>query len=302
MLAQLPSIFLDVVAPVFAVVALGWALGPRLGLEARTLSRVAYYVFVPAFTFDVIGRADVPLSTAGRMAAFAVVTHLSFGAIAWAVARALGRSREVTAAWVMLSVFGNVGNFGLALITFRLGGAALVPATIYFIVILLTSFVVCVGVAAWTRGGGLAAVGSVFRTPALVVAVPALAVSAWHLHVPLMVQRTVGLLGAAMIPTMLFVLGVQLAETRALRPSRDAVMVAGLRLVVAPAVAWLVAAPFGLSGLERASGILQAGMPAAILVAIIATEYGIAPGFVTTAVLLSTVASLPTLTVLLGLV
>ncbi len=299
---QLPSIFLDVVAPVFAVVALGWVLGPRLGLEARTLSRVAYYVFVPAFTFDVIGRADVPLATAGRMAAFAVVTHLSFGAIAFAAARLLRRSREVTAAWVMLSVFGNVGNFGLALITFRLGDAALVPATIYFIVILLTSFVVCVGVAAWTRGGGVAAVWSVFTTPAIVVAAPALAVSAWHLHVPLMVQRTVGLLGGAMIPTMLFALGVQLAETRALRPGRDVVLVTALRLVGAPAVAWALAGTFGLSGLERAAGILQAGMPVAILVAIIATEYEIVPGFVTAAVLFSTLASLPTLTVLLGLV
>ena len=79
-------------------------------------------------------------------------------------------------------------------------------------------------------------------------------------------------------------------------------MVSALRLVGAPAVAALLAAPFGLSGLERASGILQAGMPAAILVAIIATEYDIAPGFVTAAVLFSTLASLPTLTVLLALV
>ena len=302
MLAQLPSVFLDVVAPVFAIVALGWAVGGRLGLEARTLSRVAYYVFVPAFTFDVIGRSDVPLARAGRMAAFAVVTTLAFGAVAFLLARALRRTREVAAAWVMLSVFGNVGNFGLALVTFRLGDAALVPATIYFVAILLTSFVVCVGVAAWTRGGGLAAVGSVFTTPAIVVAVPALAVSAWHLHVPLMLQRTVGLLGGAMIPTMLFALGVQLAETKALRPDRDMVLVSALRLVGAPALAWLLAALFGLSGLERASGILQAGMPAAILVAIIATEYDIVPGFVTTAVLVSTLASLPTLTLLLALV
>lgn len=302
MLAQLPSVFLDVVAPVFAIVALGWVLGPRLGLDAKTLSRLAYYVLVPAFTFDVISRSEVPLATAGRMAGYAVVTHLAFGAIAFVLARALGRSREVTAAWVMLSVFGNVGNFGLALITFRLGPEALAPATIYFIVILLTSFVVCVGIAAWTRRGGLAAIGSVFRTPALIVAVPALLVSAWHLPIPLVLGRTVGLLGGAMIPTMLFVLGVQLSETRGLRPNLDMGIVAALRLVGAPAVAWLLAAPFGLSGLERASGILQAGMPAAILVAIIAKEYEIEPGFVTAAVLLSTLVSLPTLTVLLALV
>jgi predicted permease len=300
--AQLLSVFFDVVAPVFAIVALGWAVGPRLGLDARTLSRSAYYVFVPAFAFDVISRSQVPLASVGRMAAYAVVTHLAFGAIGFVVARALQRSREMVAAYVMLAVFGNVGNFGLALITFRLGDAALVPATIYFIVILLTSFVVCVGVAAWTRGGGVSAAASVFRTPALVVAVPAALVSATGVELPLFVSRTVGLLGGAMIPAMLFVLGVQLAEAKVLRPNADSVVVSALRLVGAPAVAWALAAPFGVTGLERAAGILQTGMPPAILVAIIATEYDIEPGFVTAAVLFSTVLSLPTLTVLLALV
>lgn len=302
MLAQLASIFVDVVAPVFAIVALGWALGPRLGLDGRTLSRVAYYVFIPAFAFDVIARSRVPLASAGRMAAYAAVAHVAFGAIAFVVARALRRPRKRIAAWVMLSVFGNVGNYGLAIVQFRLGDGALVPATIYFIAILLTSFVVCVGVAAWTRGGGLSAVASVFRTPAVIVAVPALLVSASGAELPLPLVRTVGLLGGAMIPSMLFVLGVQLAEAKALRPGADTFAVAALRLAVAPLVAWLLAAPFGVGGVERAAGIVQAGMPAAILVAIIAGEYDVEPGFVTATVLFSTLLSLPTLTVLLALV
>lgn len=302
MALELASVFVDVVAPVFAIVALGYFLGPRLGLDARTLSRAAYSVFVPAFTFDVIARSRVPLASAGRMAAYAVVTHLAFGAIAWLAARALRRPRDVTAAYVMLAVFGNVGNFGLALIQFRLGDAALVPATMYFVVVLLTSFVVCVGVAAWTRGGGVSAVASVFRTPALVVAVPAVLLSWKQVELPLAVSRSVGLLGAAMIPTMLFALGIQLTQTRALRPSGDMAAVAAIRLVVAPLVAALLAAPFGISGLERAAGIMQSGMPAAILVSIIAIEYDVAPGFATGAVFFSTVVSLPTLTVLLSLV
>lgn len=302
MATQLLSVFVDVVAPVFAIVAIGWVLGPRLALDARTLSRVAYYVFVPAFTFDVISRSRVPMVSAGRMAIYAIVTHLAFGGIAFALARLLRRPRKATAAWVMLSVFGNVGNFGLALIQFRLGEAALAPATIYFIVITLTSFAVCVAIAAWTRGGGLSAVVSVFRTPALLVAVPAVIVSGTDTELPLFLVRTVNLLGGAMIPAMLFVLGVQLAEAKALRPTGDTVIVAVVRLVGAPLVAWLLAAPFGLSGLERAAGILQAGMPAAVLVAIIATEYDVEPGFVTAAVLFSTLLSLPTLTVLLSIV
>jgi predicted permease len=302
MLTQLPSVFFDIVAPVFAIVALGYVLGPRLELDARTLSRAAYWVFVPAFTFDVIARSRVPVGSAARMAAYAVVTHLLFALVAWAIAWALRRPREVRAAYVMLAVFGNVGNFGLALVQFRLGEEALAPATLYFVVVLLTSFVVCVGVAAWTKGGGLSAVGSVLKTPAIVVAAPAALVSWSGVELPLFVTRSVGLLGAAMIPTMLFALGLQLVSARTLRPGADHVAVAAVRLVLAPAIAALLAASFGVSGIERAAGILQSGMPAAVLVSIIAIEYDVAPTFATGAVFFSTLVSLPTLTVLLALV
>jgi hypothetical protein len=301
MIAQLVPVFLDVVAPVFAIVALSYVLGPRVSLDARTVSRLAYYVFVPAFTFDVISRADVPLASAARMAAFAVCAHLIFAALGLAVARLLGRSREVSAAYVMLAVFGNVGNFGLALFQFRFGADALAPATIYFIVILLTAFVVCVGAAAWVRGGGVAALGSILRTPALLVVPPAALVAAGLLPLPVSVSRTVGLLGGGMIPTMLVALGLQLAQTRTMRVSLDVVLVSAVRLIAAPAIAALLAAPFGVTGVARAAGIVQAAMPAAILVAIIATEHDVAPGFVTSAVLFTTVLSLPTLTVLLAM-
>ena len=283
------------------MVGLGYFAGPRLALEARTLARVAYHVFVPAFTFGVISRAGIPLALAGRIAAFVLATHAVFAALGWAAARALRRPAEVRAAYVMLAVFGNVGNFGLALLQFRLGPAALVPATIYFVVSLLVSFVVCVGVAASVRGGKASALLSVLRTPALVAAVPALIVSATGVALPLVVTRTVGLLGDAMIPTMLFVLGLQLAASKAFRPTRDALVATALRLVVSPAVAALLAVPLGLTGVDRAACVLQAAMPAAVLVAIISAEYAIAPAFVMGTVFFSTLLSLPVLTLLLAL-
>ena len=55
------------------------------------------------------------------MVAFAVVAHAAFALIGFAVARALRQPPEITAAYVMLAVFGNVGNFGLALVQFRFG-------------------------------------------------------------------------------------------------------------------------------------------------------------------------------------
>ena len=57
-------VFLNVIMPVFGIVLLGALLGGRLGLEARTLTRAAYYVFAPVFIFQAISSAEMPLANA----------------------------------------------------------------------------------------------------------------------------------------------------------------------------------------------------------------------------------------------
>ncbi len=57
MIWQLSEIFFNVIAPVFGLVGIGTIAGMALGLEARTLSRYAYFILVPAFVFDVIRTA-----------------------------------------------------------------------------------------------------------------------------------------------------------------------------------------------------------------------------------------------------
>jgi hypothetical protein len=73
------------------------------------------------------------------------------------------------------------------------------------------------------------------------------------------------------------------------------VAASAVRLLVSPLLALALALPFGLSGIERSAGILQASMPVAILVSMIASEYDMQPAFVTALVLFSTLASLLTL-------
>jgi len=94
---RLFAVFLDVVTPVFGIVSLGYLLGPRLELRPRTLSRVAYYIFVPAFAFHTISNAEVVLEETLRMAAFVVFSCGLFALAGWLVARILRCSREVSA-------------------------------------------------------------------------------------------------------------------------------------------------------------------------------------------------------------
>ncbi len=296
---ELFLVFLNVILPVFGIVLIGMLSGKRLELQARTLSRVAYHVFVPAFIFHSISSAHVPFGSLSRMIVFIVLAHLLAVLLVAGLGRLLTWSRQMIAAFMMIAVFGNVGNFGLAIIQFRLGDLALPAATIYFVVINTTAFIVCLSAAGWAHGGGRGAVWRVLKTPAIWATIPAVMVSAGGFDVPLLFERMIGLLAGAMIPVMLFALGLQLQEQRKIHLTGTVLLASGVRLVVVPCLALLIAIPFHLSPLESSAGVLQAAMPTAVLVSIIAKENDIIPDFVTSVVVVSTLLSLVSLSVLM---
>lgn len=295
-MTDLLFVFANVTLPVFGIVILGALVGGRLQLDTRTLTRAAYYVFVPAFIFHSISMAHIEIFSALSMIGYIVLVHLIGVAIAIVLGLMLRRSREMIAAFVMIASFGNVGNYGLALIRFQLGDEAIAVATIFFVAITISAFVISVGAAGWARGGKRRAVWQVVKTPALVAMVPAVLVSSTELSVPLMVERMVGLLAEAMIPVMLFALGLQMLEQKKIQFNLEVLLGSGLRLLLVPLIAVLVARGFSLGPVEQTAGILQAAMPAAILVAIIAKEHDLMPEFVTSVVIVSTLISVATLT------
>jgi len=295
-------VFLNVVTPVFILAVIGYFVGPRLKIEARSLSRTAYFVFIPAFVFNIISEAKIDSGLALQMLSFIFVAQIAVALLGFLVGKALRQSREITAAFVLIATFGNVGNFGLPLIVFRLGETARTYATVYFVATVFISFVICVGVASWARSGGVTAVFSVFKTPALIALIPALVFNITDVEVPIFLSRLSGLLGQAMIPVMLITLGVQMGEIPKIKINFNVFAASTVRLIGGPVLALLIVPYFGLEGLERSTGILQAAMPAAVLASIIALEYKLLPEFVTTTVLFSTLYSILTLTVILTII
>ncbi len=302
MFLQLAGIFLNVITPVFALVIIGYFAGPRLRLEARTLSRYAYFILIPAFIFNIISTARIQAALATQMIIYILIVHVGCAVLGLLVAWLLRRSAQMMAAYVLIAVFGNVGNFGLPVIEFRLGPDALAAATVYFLAILTIAFIIGVGAANWNNGGGMGAALAVFKTPALIALVPALVFNWSTIEPPLFLSRITGLLGGAMVPTMLVALGIQLAGMDKFRFSVDVVTASAVRLIGGPILALLIAIPLGMTGIERGAGVFQAAMPAAVLTSIIALEYDLLPDFVTTSVLFSTLASVITLTLVLALV
>jgi hypothetical protein len=299
---QLFPIFLNILLPVFSLVLIGYIAGPRLQIEARSLSRLAYYILVPAFIFSQFSAAQVNASQALRMASFILVVTLAGILVSALIAWLLRAPSEMIAAYVLIAAFGNVGNFGLPIIQFKLGEAGLLPASVYFLVASTFGFTVGVSAATWLRGGGYGAIWSAFTTPGVIAVAPAFLVNYWELPVPLFVQRSIGLLAGSMAPIMLVTLGVQLAGMG--RPALfdlDVTVVSLLRLLAGPAVALAIAPFWGLDEIGRGAGVIQASMPAAVLTSLIALEHDLLPEFVTTTVLASTLLSALTLTLVLAI-
>jgi predicted permease len=96
-------------------------------------------------------------------------------------------------------------------------------------------------------------------------------------------------------------LGGQLATLSVGEYWRPALAASGISLIIAPIIAFGLAALLGLSGPTRQAAILEASMPAAVIITIIATEYEAEPKLVTATVIVSTLISPITLTLLIAM-
>ena len=142
-----------------------------------------------------------------------------------------------------------------------------------------------------------------FKVPLVYTAALGIIVNLGDITVPDPLVESMDIIGQAAIPGMLTVLGIQLSRTlqnSAIREQLTSVIVsAGLRLLISPLVGILFAILLGLSGVTRQVLIVQVGMPTAVMSGVLAVEFGSDAEHVTAAILVSTVASLLTLSVLL---
>lgn len=296
------SVLADVLIPVYLVVGVGLLVGRVARVDHRPLATLAYWVLGPAFIFDVLASADLDPSVVGRVVAASLAVVVVVGALATAAARLLGLSYGTGAASVLTSIHGNVGNFGLAVCAFAFGDVALPVASIVLVTVNTVGIFTGVGLAAFREGSVLRAAGRAVVSPLALAVIPALAVNVSGTGLPLWLDRPIGLLAGAMIPVMLLTLGIQISGMQRSTTSALVTLPIGLKLVMAPLVAIGAAALLSLDGLEADVVIVQAAMPAAVFTSLIALEHDLEPDFVTSVVLIGTLASVLTLPIVLSLV
>ncbi len=299
------TVLINVVLPVFLVVGLAALAQTRLRLDVGTLSRAVFYLFAPALVFDSLATSDVSGAEFGQITAVLILSTLVLWALGIAAARLLRLQGPMQAAFLTTILLMNAGNYGLSVNLFAFGPPGLARASLYFTVSALISASLGVYLSASGRTSARHALREMLGVPLMYAAALGVIVNLADLVVPEPLTKAIHLLGQASVPIMLTVLGVRLAETFQRRrgvlhlPALGVVTVA--RLVVAPALAWLLAGAIGLQGLAHDVTVIESAMPTAVITTILATEYDSDPPFAAMAVLVTTLASLVTVTVLLNL-
>jgi predicted permease len=300
--AILLTILWKVILPVFIVIALGYLLERRLSLDVRPISRVIFYALAPCLVFSSTARSSVSGADIRKIVSFALLTALAMGLFSWAVTKALRFNQAMQSAFLLTTLFINAGNYGLSVNLFAFGQAGLERAAIFFTVSALLSSTVGVYLASRGQASGLDALRNVFKVPIVYGALAGFAVNLAAIAVPEPVAKAVDLVGGASVPLMLLLLGVQLARTSLASELKVIGLATFVRLIVAPAVALVVAAWLGLTGVTRQACITEASMPTAVMSTILATEFEAKPQLVAGVVFVSTLASVITLTPLLALI
>lgn len=298
------AVFTQNILPIFIVAGCGFALQKWQTLDKRTLSKVTLYILSPALVFSSLVNSQLETSELGSLFIFTILVMATMAILAFVSARLMRFSRRETAALVITVVFVNGGNYGLTLNQLRYGDVGLGLAVVYYATSTVLVYSAGIFIASMGRMHWKAALKRLLGLPPIYAAVGAILVYLFAIPVPTPLMSAIEIMGRGAIPVMLLVLGMQMADMQGNGGWRLTVPAIGLRLLIAPVIAVLVAGLVGLTGLSRSVGIIEASMPTAVISIILATEFELQPTAVTSIVIGSTLLSPITLSLaitLLGL-
>lgn len=294
--------------PVILLTGIGVAAGRLRWIRpeaVKDLSNLVFLVLSPALLFRTMsGIRPGQVQLAPYAAYFGGCIVIFVGAL---VVRGWNREAAVQG---LAATFSNTFMIGVPLVALVYGDAGLshlFPLISMHSLILLTLATVALELAPGTRTPGshpLRAVLHAMRSAVLhPVPLPILAGLAWGLTglpIPAVIDKPLQLLGQAVGPIALMMVGVSLSTTRLGAEWRGALALALMKTAVHPLLVLGIGLALGMSGRPFWVMLLAACLPMGANVFLFSQRYGVVEDQVTAAVALSTLTSLVSLTIALA--
>lgn len=297
--------------PFFAILGLGYFAAKRDFFSEQATAHLTKFVFYFALS-AMIFRFAATLSLSDVFDGPSVLAYLSATfavyVLVTAVALVRGVGLEEAAIEAQSASIGNVGFLGIPMLVLLMGQNAIGPVMIVLAVDLIVFGGLLVILISAKRDGrmSISVLGSIavalLKNPMVMAMASGLIWSGLEIPIYATMNEFLTLLGAAATPGALFAIGASLASKSAERKS-IAIWLSTAKLALHPlAVAFASIVLFEVPAFTASIMIAAAAMPTAGNVYILAQHYGIAPVRLSSTILISTVASIITLTVVIAIV
>jgi predicted permease len=307
---------LDIIVPVFGMVAVGWAIGrtPLLSIEGlRGLVNVTFYALFPALLFRSMSKVRIEALAPDILVVFFGAGLLLYF-LMMPLGRVLGMRMGDRAVFALSGTFSNGVGIGIPFISYAFGEAGLVPLLMIIslnslILLTLSSFLMEFDAQGSTRGRLLGKLGGAVVTMLKHPVIPSIfAGLAWSeltalvpgLATPVAIDRILQALATAAPPCGLIMAGASLAHVGLKEHWQGAAIATFFKLAILPLMVWTAGHYlFTLDPLWLTVATLNAALPAGANVYMVAQLYRTGVGLATNAVVISTGASVFTLSIVL---
>lgn len=261
---ELLSRIADVIIPVFLIVAVGYGYARRQPPDLSVFNRIALDVLAPVLVYSALAAKDFRIADHVPLLIGGTVLILGGGLLAWPLARLFGARPRTLVPVVM---FNNCGNMGLPLALLAFGPANFGAAVALFSVSNLFHFSLgarITSASARTR--------DLLTSPLMIGTALGFLSALTDLRPPDALLSGLKLLGDAMLPMMLFALGVRLTSL-----TRSGLALGLLGALARPLIGLAIGIPLawalGLEGAARGQLLLFAALPPAVMQFMLADRY-----------------------------
>ncbi|EAC4331367.1 AEC family transporter [Listeria monocytogenes] len=294
--------FLLILLPVFGIFAIGFVGQKTLKFDIPNLSKLTLYLMSPFLAFNTFYTNPLTIDYA-YLAIYIFALCLSLILLVSLISFLLGYNLQDRCALILASAFMNNGNYGTPVVLLVFGAVGLDIAVVLMVLQQLAMSTIGIYFAAKgskDANGMKTVMKRVVRMPIAYGALLGLALQLLHVSLPSALMTCVKLVGDAAIPTIMIVLGMQLAVISFRRIELTKVGIAlVLKLLIAPIIAFGLTLILPVDEMAKQIMILLAAMPTAANTTLMAVQFDTKPDLVSSATFISTVLSIITLPIVL---
>ncbi len=276
----------------------GYLFGHFSRVDHNAISRLAMIILSPALIFSFLVRNPLSSTEIYQILISVLIFTIIMVIVTFLIFKMMGKKHLLTPA-LLSTVFPNTGNYGLPVLLLAYGEKAFSLGVVIVVINFILMYSLGIYFASLEDGNWKKAIYNILRLPTTYAAIAAIAVNTFHIEIPDYLYDPIKLVGDAMIPVVLLLLGIQLARTSFKGYFGVTMTSSILKILIAPIITIGIVNLLGIGGTVAKVIILQNSMPTAVVMTIIAVEYNARSEVVANVTFLSTILSFFSITGLL---